>query len=55
MAVQHTATLVANYLSTVQSNSELENDDNLIEEDSDDMEAENGCYQTQQKMYVCLK
>ena len=43
MAVRHTATLVANYLSTVESNSESENDDDsLIEEDSDDMEAEAG-------------
>jgi len=43
MAVRHTATLVANYLSTVESNSESENnDDSLIEEDSDDIEAEAG-------------
>jgi len=43
MAVLHTATLVANYLSTVESNSKSENVyDNLIEEDSDDMDTEAG-------------
>ena len=41
MAEQQTATIVANYLSTVESNSESENDDydSVIEEDFDGNEA----------------
>ena len=36
MVVLCTATLVANYILTVESNSESENDDSLMEDDSDD-------------------
>ena len=34
--VQCTTMLVANYILTVESNSESENDDSLMEDDSDD-------------------
>ena len=36
MVVRCTAMFVANYILTVESNSESENDDSLMEDDSDD-------------------